>query len=167
MQVTTTAGDIMTSPVITVLPDASVTEIITLLARERISAVPVCAPNGILSGIVTEGDVLRPIRESVSTRRDWLLGLLAEGEELPDVFLEYLRRDTRTASDIMVHHVITADPQATLPGLAELMTTHGIKRLPIMSDEKLVGIVSRADMVAALARNGNPRPTDNLSMIAN
>lgn len=164
---TTTAADIMTSPVTTVSPDASVTEIIALLARKRISAVPVCTPNGILSGIVTEGDVLRPIRESVSARRDWWLGLLAEGEELPDVFLEYLRRDTRSASDIMVCNVITAGPQATLPGMAELMTTHGIKRLPILSDEKLVGIVSRADMVAALARNGDPQPVDNLSMIAN
>jgi CBS domain-containing protein len=148
---TTTAADIMTSPVITVSPDTSMGEIVAVLAQKHISAVPVCRPDGTLAGIVTEGDVLKPIRESVRARRDWWLGLLSEGEELPQAYLEYLRSDTRKANDVMVHDVITADRTATLGQIAELMIAHSIKRIPILSNDRVVGIVSRADMVAALA----------------
>jgi CBS domain-containing protein len=149
---TTTAAEIMTSPVITVAPEASVADIVALLAGKHISAVPVCGPGGTLAGIVTEGDILKPFRESVRQRRDWWLGMLAEGEELPQALLDYMRRDTRTAADIMARHVISADRAATLPALAELMMANGIKRIPIVSDGRVVGIVSRADMIAALAR---------------
>jgi CBS domain-containing protein len=149
---TTTAADIMTSPVITVSPDTSMAEIVAVLAHSHISAVPVCSPNGMLAGIVTEGDVLKPVRDSVRTKRDWWLGLLSEGEELPQAFLDYLLTDTRTAADVIVHPVITADRTATLGQMAELMIAHGIKRIPILGNHRIVGIVSRADMVAALAR---------------
>ncbi len=148
----TTAAEIMTSPVTTVTPETSVADIVALLARVNISAVPVCGADGAIEGIVTEGDVLRPLRQSVRQRREWWLGMLAEGEELPAAFVDYLRRDTRKAADLMVRHVITAPPQTTLPVLAELMISHSIKRIPIVSDGRLVGIVSRADMIAALAR---------------
>jgi CBS domain-containing protein len=146
------AIDIMTSPVITVTPDVSIAEIAQLMSHKHISAVPVCGLDGTLAGIVSEGDILRPLRESVKTRRDWWLGLLADGEELPREFLDYLRQDTRKAADMMVRHVITADKLATLPDLAELMMAHGVKRIPILHNHRVVGIVSRADIVAALAR---------------
>jgi CBS domain-containing protein len=149
---TTTAAEIMTSPVITVAPETSVADIVALLAGKRISAVPVCGPEGALAGIVTEGDVLMPFRELVRQRRNWWLEILAEGEQPSQAFLDYLRRDTRTAADIMVKHVFTADPLTTLPELAELMVAHGIKRIPIVGDGRVVGVVSRADMIAALAR---------------
>jgi CBS domain-containing protein len=149
---TMTAAEIMTSPVITVAPDASVADIVAVLASKHISAVPVCGPEGTLAGIVTEGDILKPLRESIRQRRDWWLGMLAEGEELPQALLDYMRRDTRTAADIMARHVITADRATTLPGLAEQMIAHGIKRIPIIGNGRVVGIVSRADMITALAR---------------
>ena len=78
--------------------------------------------------------------------------MIAEGEELPQDFLDYIRRDTRTAADVMVRHVFTAQEDTTLPELAELMMQHGVKSLPMMRDDKLIGIVSRADLVAAIAR---------------
>jgi CBS-domain-containing membrane protein len=147
-----TAADIMTAPAIVVRPETNMAEIASLLASRHFSAVPVCHPDNTLAGIVSESDILKPFRESVRARRDWWLGTIAEGEELPQDFLDYLRRDTRTAADVMVRHVITAEEQTTLPQIAEMMLNHVIKRLPVLRDGKVVGIVSRADLVAAIAR---------------
>lgn len=147
-----TAADVMTSPAIVVAPETSVADIAALLSAKRISAVPVCGADGTLAGVISEGDILRPFREFARQKRDWWLGVLAEGEDLPEVFLDYIRRDNRTATDLMVRHVITADEQATLPEMAELMTKHGVKRVPILRKGHVVGIVSRADLVAAIAR---------------
>lgn len=146
------AADIMTSPVVTVSPDADMAEIATVLSGKHISAVPVCDKDGKLAGIISEADVVRPFRESVRARRDWWLGLLSEGDALSQDYLDYMRLDTRSAKDVMVRHVITAATSATVPELAELMIGHGVKHIPILRDEMLVGIVSRADLVTALAR---------------
>jgi CBS domain-containing protein len=146
-----TAADIMTSPAIFVSPETNMADIASLLASKHFSAVPVCHPDHTLAGIVSESDILKPFRESVRAKRDWWLGVIAEGEELPQDFLDYIRRDTRTASDVMVRQVFTAEESTTLPELAELMIKHAIKRLPIMRDGKLIGVVSRADLVAAIA----------------
>lgn len=150
---TVVAADIMTAPATVVRPETSMAEIASLLASKHYSAVPVCKPDDTLAGIVSEGDILRPFRESARARRDWWLGVIAEGEALPQDFLDYLRQDTRTAADVMVRHVITADERTTLPQLAELMISHGVKRLPVLRDGKVVGIVSRADLVTAIARS--------------
>src|ERR1700761_5446467 len=148
------AADIMTSPAICVTPETNMAEVASLLASKHFSAVPVCRADHTLAGIVSESDILKPFRESVRAKRDWWLGVIAEGEELPADFLDYIRRDTRTATDVMVRQVFTAREDTTLPELAELMIKHGIKRVPILREGKLVGIVSRADLVAAIA--GNP-----------
>jgi CBS domain-containing protein len=147
-----TAAEIMTSPAVVVAPEDNLAELALVLSTKHISAVPVCNPDKTLIGIVSEGDILRPFRESERQRRDWWLGLIAEGEELSQNFLDYLRRDLRTAADVMTRHVITADEQATLPQLAELMVKHGVKRIPILRAGRVAGIVSRADVVAAIAR---------------
>jgi CBS domain-containing protein len=147
-----TAADIMTAPAIVVRPETNMAEIASLLASKHFSAVPVCQSDNTLVGIVSEGDILKPFRESVRARRDWWLGVMAEGEELPQDFLDYLRRDTRTAADVMVRQVFTATEDTLLPQLAELMLSHAIKRLPVVRDGKVVGIVSRADLVAAIVR---------------
>jgi CBS-domain-containing membrane protein len=147
-----TAADIMTAPAIVVRPETNMAEIASLLAGKGLSAVPVCHADNTLAGIVSESDILKPFRESVRARRDWWLGVIAEGEELPQDFLDYLRQDTRTANDVMVRHVYTADEKTTLPQLAELMLNHAVKRLPILRDGKVIGIVSRADLVGAIVR---------------
>ncbi len=148
-----TAACIMTAPAIVVAPATTMTEIASLLAARRISAVPVCNPDGSLAGIVGQADILRPFRESVRKRREWWLGVIAEGEDLPKDFLDYIGRDTRSAADVMVRHVIAAEEDMTLPQLAELMIKHGVKRLPVLRDGKVVGVVSRSDLVAAVARD--------------
>lgn len=150
---TITAADIMSSPAVVVQPETSMADVASLLASKHFSAVPVCHPDKTLIGIVSEGDILKPFRESVRTRRDWWLGVFAEGEELPQDFLDYIRQDTRTAADVMVRHVFTATEDMTLPQLAELMIKHAVKRLPVLREGKVVGIVSRADMVGAIARS--------------
>ncbi len=147
-----TASDIMTSPAVTVDPTASLAEIASLLSAKQISAVPVCHADGTLAGMVSDGDILRPFRESVREKRDWWLGLIAEGEELSQDYLDYLRGDTRSAGEIMARSVVTADPDATLPQLAELMVAHGVTRIPILRNRRVIGIVSRSDLVAAIAR---------------
>ena len=147
-----TAADIMTRDPITVTAETNLAQIATLLSSKRISAVPVCNSDHTMAGIVGEADVLRPFSESARVRSDWWLGMIAEGEDLSQDFLDYLRRDLRTAADVMVRHVITAGEDATLPQLAELMTKHAIKSLPILRDGRVVGIVSRSDLVEAIAR---------------
>ena len=150
---TITAADIMKSPVISVWPETNMAEIASLLASKSLSAVPVCNRDNTLAGIVSEADILRPFRETVRAKRDWWLGTIAEGEELSQDFLDYIRQDTRSAADVMARHVFTAEEQTTLPQLAEIMSQHAVKRVPILRAGKLVGIVSRADIVAAIARS--------------
>jgi CBS domain-containing protein len=148
-----TAADIMTTIVKTVPPDASVAEVARVLADSGISAAPVCDAEGTVLGMLSEGDLLRPVSRSSSARRSWWLNLLAEGSDLAPSFLECISVENQPASALMVTPVITAAPDASVPELADLMVTHSIKRLPILRDGRLVGIVSRADVVRALARN--------------
>jgi CBS domain-containing protein len=113
----------------------------------------VCHADGTLAGIVSENDILKPFRESVRARRDWWLGVIAEGEALPQDFLDYLRQDLRTAADVMVRPVHVAKEDTTLPELAEVMIAHAVKRLPVLRDGQIVGVVSRSDLLRAVARS--------------
>lgn len=148
-----TAADIMTRNPVSVGPRASLAEIAALLAERGISGVPVCAEDGTLLGMVGEGDLIKPFRASAQVRHDWWADALARGESLSREFMDYVTRDGRSAADIMVPHVITAAEDASLSQIAELMTRHGVRRVPILRGMKVVGIVSRSDLVAALARS--------------
>lgn len=146
-----TAADLMTPQPVTVSPETGIGKVAELLVDRHISAVPVCRPDGSLAGIISELDVMKPFRESVRRRRDRWLGLMAEGEALSAEFLEYLREDTKSAADLMMRQVVTAGPAATLGEIAELMVSHGVKRIPIIDDGRVVGIVSRSDLIRAIA----------------
>src|SRR4051812_24218774 len=147
------AREIMTRDVITAPPTASVSDLARLLSLRGISAVPICAEDGKLLGMVSEGDLLKPFTAKTDLRRQWWLGVLAEGEELHGDFLDYLRRDNRQARDLMTAPVVTVGPDATGPEMAELMHRKGIKRVPVVEAERIVGIVSRGDLVRAMARS--------------
>ena len=147
-----TAADIMTKDVKTVRPDASVAEVARLLTESGISAVPVCNAEGEVLGMLSEGDLLSPVGQEHATRRAWWLNLLAEGTELAPSFLECISVENQRAHALMVGPPITASPDATVPELADLLVRHRIKRLPILQNGKLVGIVSRADLVRAMVR---------------
>jgi len=147
------AASIMTRKVITVRPEATVAEISKVLSQHGISAVPVCDNDGRLVGMVSEGDLMRPFAKANALRRSWWLGMIAEGTDLAPEFVDYLRLDRHCARDLMTKEVVSAREDTRVTEIADLLATRHIKRVPIVREGKLVGIVSRADIVAALARS--------------
>ena len=145
------ASDIMTRDVVTIAPDASVKDIAAKLSEHEISAVPVCDEAGHVVGIVSEGDLMKPFGSENMLRRAWWLDLLAEGDELAPEFLNYVKMDRRHARDLMSSPVLTAAEDTPVSDLADVMTDNRVKRLPILRAGKLVGVVSRSDVVRTLA----------------
>ncbi len=146
------AASVMTRFVVTASPDATMGELAKILSQHAISGVPIADKDGTLVGMVSEGDLMRQFTHSSEQRRAWWLHMLADGDDLAPEFLEYVRLDQRRARDMMQTKLITATENTSLPQIAELMETNHIKRVPILKDGKLVGIVTRADLVRAVAR---------------
>lgn len=146
------AESIMTRTVVTAGPDDTVSAVAALFSQHGISGVPVCDKNGTLLGIISEGDLMRPFGEANKLRRDWWLGLLADGEELAPEFVDYLRQDRRRAADLMTKEVVTATEDTPVDRIADILQSHRVKRVPIVKDGKVVGVVSRADVIRAMAR---------------
>lgn len=146
------ARDVMTFPVVTVKSTTSVKEVARLFLERRISGVPVVDDQGRLVGIVSEGDLVHRSEISTMRRRPWWLVLMAGDEGSA---AEYIKAHAKKVSDIMTRKVITATPDAPLHEIAETLEKYGIKRLPIVRDEHLVGIVSRANLVQAIATSGS------------
>ena len=151
-------SDVMTRRTTTVLPDAPVLEAMRLMLEERISGVPVADTQGALAGIVTEGDFLR--RAELDTERQhprWLAFLLGPGR----LASEYVGTHGRKVSEVMTRNVITVPVDAPLTEAVRLMEVHNIKRLPVIENGKLAGILSRADLLrAVLAAAAKTEPAD-------
>ena len=145
------AANVMTSKVITAGPDDTIAHVAQLLARHHISAVPVCAADGALVGMVSEGDLMRSFGTETENRRAWWLRMLAEGTELAPAFLAAVRQDQRHVKDVMTTRVTTVAEGTPLREIADLIVQHRIKRVPVVRDGKVVGIVSRADLVRVIA----------------
>jgi CBS-domain-containing membrane protein len=141
------AADMMTSPVVTIGPQATVRDAAWTMLTHRISAVPVLDGQRRLVGILSEGDLLRRAETGTQRRRSWW-GMFGLGSE--QLAAEFVRSHGRKVADVMSRNVITAREDTPAPEIARLMETHGIKRVPIVADGKLVGIVSRADFLTAL-----------------
>jgi CBS domain-containing protein len=141
----------MTLEVVSVRPDTPTREIAKILRDHEISAVPVVDAGGAPVGMVSEGDLIGRDEADREARRDWWLTLLAEGEALDAEFVASLRTPDRTARDVMASPVITVGEEAEVSEIARLLTVHRIKRVPVLRDGRMVGIVSRADLVRALA----------------
>ena len=146
------ARDVMTSPVITVKPTASVKDVARLFLERRISGVPVVDDQGKLVGIVSEGDLVHRSEISTVQRRPWWLVLMAGDEGLA---ADYIKTHAKKVADIMNRKVVTSAPDAPLHEIAETLEKHGIKRVPIVRDGEVVGIVSRANLVQAIATSGS------------
>ena len=147
------AKDVMTSPVVTVGPDDSVTDIARLLLERHISATPVVAEAGALLGVVSEGDLMRRPEAGTERRPSWWLTLLSEPQ---DEAREYLKSHGLRASDVMTRKVLTVEEETSLQDIAALLEKHRIKRVPVMSAGKVVGIVSRANLLQALVAQSKP-----------
>jgi CBS domain-containing protein len=145
------ARDIMVSPVITVKSNASVKDVAKLFLKHTISAVPVIDDKDKLVGIVTEGDLLRRAEIGTKRHRSWWLLLITEDATLAD---DYVKAHGIAVADVMTRDVITATPETPLHEIATVMEKNAIKRVPIVSDERLVGIVSRANFIQAIASSG-------------
>lgn len=144
------AKDLMTTDVVVVRPDTPAQDIARVLLDHAISAVPVVDGAGAPIGMVSEGDLIGRDDAQRDARRDWWLALVAEGEALGKEFLSSLGARKETASDIMVAPVITVDDTTEDLEIARLLRTYRIKRLPVVRDGRVVGIVSRADLLKAL-----------------
>jgi CBS domain-containing protein len=142
------AADVMVTNVITIGPDACVQDVAQILLTNRISAVPVVSSKGEIVGIVSEGDLMRRVEAGTTRRRPWWLAMMAGRETLA---AEYVREHARQVGDVMTRDVVTAAPETPLDEIATLLERNGIKRVPIVKDGKLVGIVSRANLLQALA----------------
>ncbi|WP_419758093.1 CBS domain-containing protein [Acidisoma sp.] len=142
--------DVMTTDVRTVGPDASIASVIAIMTERRVSGVPVVDEAGQLVGILTEGDLLRRAETGTGTpTRPFLLDLLAgPGREAVD----YVRTHSRRVSDLMTAQVLTVTENDPLTDLVRLMERRRIRRVPVVREGRLVGIVSRFDLIAALGR---------------
>jgi CBS domain-containing protein len=142
------ASDVMVTNVITVGPEASVHDVARILLDARISGVPVVGKTGELLGIVSEGDLMHRVEAGTGRRRSWWLAAFFGKEALA---AEFVKEHARRVTDVMTRDVITATPDTSLSTIASLLEKNAIKRVPIVKDRKVVGIVSRANLLQALA----------------
>src|SRR5262249_20344432 len=140
--------EVMTSPVISVPSDSSITQAIQIMLQRRISGLPVIDKDGHLVGVVTEGDFLRRAENGTKRRRTpWMEFLIGPGR-LAD---EYTRTHGRKVRDVMTADPVTVSEQTPLEEVVQMMEKHRIKRLPVVRGDNLVGIVSRANLLHVLA----------------
>jgi CBS domain-containing protein len=160
------AHQIMTRSVITVTPETTVVEAANTMLQQHISGLPVVDTSGKLVGIVSEGDFIR--RNEIGTERKrgrWLKFILGPGKAATDFVHEHGRK----VAEVMSPEPLTVTEDAPLEEIVELMEKKDIKRLPVMRGDKIVGIVSRANLlqaVASLARQV-PDPTADDDHIRN
>ncbi|HXV23053.1 MAG TPA: CBS domain-containing protein [Alphaproteobacteria bacterium] len=153
-----TARDVMTKDVVTFTPETPSRRAAKLLLEKGISAAPVVDAAGTPIGMISENDLLmREIGGRVRWSR-WL-ELLAEGEDQAQEFLNYLKTSDRPVREVMVTPVITVAEDTSVEATARTLQEHGIKRVPVLRDGRIVGIVSRADLVRALAKSQEPTRT--------
>ena len=153
------AMDVMTTKVITVGENATVPEAAKLLVEHGISAVPVIDKDDRVVGMVSEGDLLHRAETGTERRRSWWL---ETGISTDQLAAEYIKSHSGKVGEVMTRGVISVIEQTAVADIAVLLETHRIKRVPVLRDGKLVGIVSRANLVRALAMtiNGPPSVTE-------
>ena len=152
------AYQIMTPRLVTVQVDTPIAEAAELMLKSRISGLPVVDAGGKLVGIVSEGDFIR--RGEIGTRHrrsGWLEFFVGPGK----LASEFVREEGRTVKDVMTPEPVTISEDTTLEDIVQLMEQKGIKRLPVLSGQELVGIVTRANLLQAVANlaRGVPDPT--------
>jgi CBS domain-containing protein len=142
--------DVMTTDIRTVGPDCTIDAVIAVMTERRVSGVPVVDAEGLLVGILTEGDLLRRVETGTGGHRHPLLLdlLIGPGREAVD----YVRTHSRRVSDLMTAQLVTTTEDEALGSVVRVMERRHIRRIPVVRDGRLVGIVSRFDLIAALGR---------------
>jgi CBS domain-containing protein len=141
------AADIMVTQVVTLRPEQTVYEAAELMVDHRISGVPVVREDRTPVGIITESDLMRRPEAGTQRRHSAGLPILTGPEQLAR---QYIKENAYRVQDVMTRDVITGTPETDLADVADLLEHNRIKRVPIVAAGKVVGIVSRADLVRAL-----------------
>jgi CBS domain-containing protein len=159
-------ADVMTRHVLSVAPDATVEDAAKMMLARGISGLFVVDAKGDLAGVVTEGDLLR--RDELGTERNrpwWLRLLVSPGRQAAD----FTRTHGRRVRDVMTEEVISVASDANLEAVVDTMEKHRIKRVPVTEGGRVIGVVSRSDLLRALvgrAREEAPTDTDDRSIRA-
>lgn len=149
------AKDVMTPSPVTVTPRTRLGEVASLLIRNRISSVPVVDEDGRVAGIVTEADLfLKEKRVGFSSVPPLTLFNEWAGAEAVDEPRKDL--DRYTAADVMSRHVYCADAEDEVPQVARMMVRKHVKRVPVLSHGKLVGMLTRHDLIRRIADGKSP-----------
>lgn len=135
----------MSTRVVTVMPETTVREVARILLVNRISAVPVVDKQGRILGMLSEGDLMRRAETGTAEPHSWWLSLIAESRAEA-----YVKSHGLRAKDVMTREVISVSEDASLDEVATKLERHRIKRTPVVRDGKLVGIVSRANLLHGL-----------------
>jgi CBS domain-containing protein len=143
------AADVMTREPMSVTPQTTIVEAARLMLQHRISGLPVTDAKGSVVGVVTEGDLLRRAETGTERHRSsWLTFLVGPGRLAGD----YASTHARKVGEVMTSEVAVVAPSHELAIVVGLMEKHRIRRVPVVERGKLVGIVSRADLVRALVQ---------------
>jgi CBS domain-containing protein len=149
------ASDIMTRNIVSIGRDAPIAEAIRRMLDNHVSGLPVLDDGGKLVGILTEGDLLR--RSETGTERHrprWLEILVGPGR----IAGEYVRSHGRRVEDVMTSNIVSVTGDTPLDEVVDLMERRRIKRVPVLADDLPVGMLSRADLLRALARALDEKP---------
>lgn len=141
------AADVMTLDPLSVTPETSLVEAARLMLEHRISGLPVADAKGAVVGVLTEGDLLQRAETGTERHRTgWLAFLMGPGR----LAGEYVDAHAHKVDEVMTRDVVAVGASTKLAGIVQLMEKRRIKRVPVIANGKLVGIVSRADLVRAL-----------------
>jgi CBS domain-containing protein len=141
------ARDIMTPDPVTVPPETPLAAVATLMADRGISGLPVVEESGRLVGVITDGDLMRRLAAKEEEAPSFLASLLAPRA---DQAMRYARTHGRRVRDVMTRDVVTVEEDATVEEVAHILESRRIRRVPVLRDGKLVGVVSRADLLRAV-----------------
>jgi CBS domain-containing protein len=144
------AEDVMTRNVHSVSPDLPVDEVAKFMLARKISAVPVLDGSGHLIGMISEGDLMRRAELGTEKERSWWLRLFVGTDYQAH---EFVKSHGRKARDIMTRKVVTANADTPIAEIVSLLEENRIKRVPVVRDGRVIGIVSRANLLRAFASN--------------
>jgi len=157
------ARDLMSRDVVRVTPETPLRDVARTLLHHQLSAVPVVDATGAVVGMVSEGDLIGRKKTERETRSEWWLMSLAEGEPLNEEFQSHIQGPLAVAREVMSSPVISVTEDTPFDEIAALMATYRIKRVPVIRDGQIVGIVRRADLLRSVGGGPDapvPRPPE-------
>lgn len=152
------AKDVMKTGVVSIDDKGTIEQAVELMLDNHISALPVVDGGGGIVGLISEGDLMRRMRDNAAPRRSWWLELFSGEGDARD----YVMVRSHRVADVMTRNLVTVEEDTPVEEIARTLEKHRIKRVPVMRDGIVVGIVSRADLVRALAQSSEgslPSPT--------